>query len=379
MAGSNRATVTESEPSTAEIVASSSQTGSSFTGENGTKKKCLRGGYTCCVPGCYSNTKRDKELSFHKFPRDIATRERWKNAIKRKDFIPSEQHRVCSKHFESGTKKGLTDVPAIFPLLPQPKFRKAPKKREPLPPPPLPKRKMSIPPPKPLTEALKEEVTFFCGVVRNLHAENFKMEVEKFGLTHFAGSDADIKFYTGFPNYSTLTSFYEFLQPAVTQLNYWGSNYIEDRPFGIEKRGPSRKLKPIDELFLVLCRMRCNVLEKDLGNRFGLDCSTISRILTTWINFLYYTLKQLPIWASLKVVNETMPECFKAHYPCTRVIIDCTELFIQMPSSFRAQSQTYSTYKSHNTAKGLIGIAPSGFVTFISNLYGGHLSDKKIT
>ena len=36
-------------------------------------------------------------------------------------------------------------------------------------------------------------------------------------------------------------------------------------------------------------------------------------------------------------------------------------------------------YKSHNTAKGLIGIAPNGFGSFISNLYGGHISDKKIT
>ena len=50
-----------------------------------------------------------------------------------------------------------------------------------------------------------------------------------------------------------------------------------------------------------------------------------------------------------------------------------------MPSSFRAQSQTYSSYKSHNTAKGLIGIAPNGFVSFISNLYGGNISDKKVT
>lgn len=79
---------------------------------------------------------------------------------------------------------------------------------------------------------------------------------------------------------------------------------------------------------------------------------------TTWINFLYHTLKQLPIWPSSKVVQETMPACFKEHYPNTRVILDCTEIFIQMPSSFRAQSQTYSSYKSHNTAKGLIGIAP---------------------
>ena len=48
---------------------------------------------------------------------------------------------------------------------------------------------------------------------------------------------------------------------------------------------------------------------------------------------------------------------------------DCTELFIEMPSS----------YKSNNTAKGLVGTAPSGSVTFISCLYGGHISDKNIT
>ena len=35
--------------------------------------------------------------------------------------------------------------------------------------------------------------------------------------------------------------------------------------------------------------------------------------------------------------------------------------------------------KSHNTAKGLIGIAPSGFVTFVSHLYGRRISDKVIT
>ena len=66
-----------------------------------------------------------------------------------------------------------------------------------------------------------------------------------------------------------------------------------------------------------------------------------------------------------------MPACFKANYPATPNIIDCTEeLFIEMSPSFRAQSQTYSSYKSHNTAKGLVGIPPSGIVTFISCLCG---------
>ena len=38
----------------------------------------------------------------------------------------------------------------------------------------------------------------------------------------------------------------------------------------------------------------------------------------------------------------------------------------------------YSHYKSHVTYKGLLGIAPSEGITFISQLYDGSISDKEI-
>ena len=98
----------------------------------------------------------------------------------------------------------------------------------------------------------------------------------------------------------------------------------------------------------------------------------------TWVDLLFSRLNQLPIWATRETVNQTMPESFKYDYPYTRIILDCTEIFIEKPSCFRVQAETYSTYKSHNTAKGLVGIAPNGAVTFISDLYGGHVSDCKI-
>ena len=50
-----------------------------------------------------------------------------------------------------------------------------------------------------------------------------------------------------------------------------------------------------------------------------------------------------------------------------------------MPSSGGSQSETYSSYKHHNTAKSLIGIAPSGMITFVSDLYAGRLSGRTIT
>ena len=38
----------------------------------------------------------------------------------------------------------------------------------------------------------------------------------------------------------------------------------------------------------------------------------------------------------------------------------------------------YSDYKSHDTFKGLICISPSGWITFVSQLYPGRISDKEI-
>ena len=51
--------------------------------------KTLKGGYTCCVPGCYYNTKKNRELSFHNSQEKLV-KERWINAIKRKAFVPTD-------------------------------------------------------------------------------------------------------------------------------------------------------------------------------------------------------------------------------------------------------------------------------------------------
>lgn len=98
----------------------------------------------------------------------------------------------------------------------------------------------------------------------------------------------------------------------------------------------------------------------------------------TWINFMYLRLGVINIWPSREVVDTTSPENFKAKYKSTRVIIDCTEVRCQMPSSLQLNGELFSTYKNHTTLKGLIGISPSGAVTFVGQLYTGSISDREI-
>ena len=85
-------------------------------------------------------------------------------------------------------------------------------------------------------------------------------------------------------------------------------------------------------------------------------------------------------WPDRDDLYLTMPQCFKYSFGNkTTVIIDCFEIFIDRPSNLLARAQTYSSYKSHNTVKVLVGITPQGTVSFVSKAWAGGTSDKFLT
>ena len=144
------------------------------------------------------------------------------------------------------------------------------------------------------------------------------------------------------------------------------------------KPGPRPKLNSIEQLFLFLSWLRLGSSLKHTAWLFGLPKSTVSRYIITWTNFIYFKLGCVPIWPTKEAIVKTMLNCFKETYPNTRVIIDCTELFCQKPSSLTIQSSLFSHYKHHITYKGLVGISPSGAITFVSELFDGSISDVEI-
>lgn len=73
-----------------------------------------------------------------------------------------------------------------------------------------------------------------------------------------------------------------------------------------------------------------------------------------------------------------MPAEF-AEFATTRIILDCTDLFIQQRSAMLAQSETWSDYKQHNTRKLLVRVTLNGQMTFLSDLWGGQVSNKQIS
>ena len=359
-----------------------------------------------------------------------------------KEFKIGHGTKVCSLHFRREDIRKSSNgrayvaaggVPSRFAWsVPSPRKRKAPPKRHPL----LPKKKLSsqaelVSETDTMAESLSESTSTASNSNSNRNAEpndtDLEFDVRKkieeieqellklrqentelkkkldeaekqheaisarlFSLEGFT-SDADINFYTGLPNYATFRALFNFLNPGEDGENirprstlkdvpedFYDADSEEEENVTTVKKGRPRKLKPVEEFFVVLCRLRRGFSERHLAHLYGVAQSTISRLFVPWINFMYLKFGQVCIWPSKSVVQATMPADFKEKFPSTRVIIDCTEVFCEMPSSLLLNSELFSSYKNHVTLKGLVGISPSGGITFVSQLYTGSISDREI-
>ena len=121
-----------------------------------------------------------------------------------------------------------------------------------------------------------------------------------------------------------------------------------------------------NKLFLTLVKLKHNFTCRVLGVMFDVAGSTAAETFRFMIALMHRVLHQIKIW----------PTDYDQNLPV--VIVDCTELKIARPSNPTLQSQTYSTYKSTNTVKILIGITPRGAISFVSDAYSGSASDQQV-
>lgn len=183
----------------------------------------------------------------------------------------------------------------------------------------------------------------------------------KFTQQSFENNEEKTRFYTGLPNFLVLMQIFRLCEPDIIC-------------------SPLSVLSKFEQFMLVLLRLRLNFPLKDLAFRFNISLSTASRVWHKLIDILHDNLEFLLEWPERHVLRDTMPMAFREAFGCkVSVILDCFEVFIERPSNLLAQAQTWSNYKHHHTVKFLIGVAPQGFVTFISVAWGGRVSDKELT
>ena len=396
----------------------------------------------CVVKGCNNRSGKSATTKFHSFPlKNKALLQKWLRVIPLKCKNINMHTRICSAHFNGGIKS-RNDTPSLFPAQPvsNPAHRKAIKYSAAFPrrwPKTITKIRHdhTYALPARCATTIKEETVINAqscltvigsidvlpkcrkcshiatntnnstcdvaistesvttrdisigteilshdiGISAAVNTRDVGVEAKLFfSIDQICDNSNLVKFYTGFCDFRTFQIAFTFLGEAVHCLHYWGSFGVSS-DLMLDGRGAPRKLTPMNDFFLVLCRLRCGLLEVDLAHRFGISQSTVSRILITWINFLFFKFKELSIWPEKQQIQQYLPSSFKEKYPTTRCIIDATEVFIQMPSNPTAQQLTFSSYKNHNTFKALVVVTPTGAISFISSLYGGNISDRELT
>ena len=234
---------------------------------------------------------------------------------------------------------------------------------------------------------LEQEIDELKRQLQDTQRRNDALNKRLFTFENLKSVDSNAAFYSGFQTWDAFMAVFEYLDPGERgeNISLWRSStditsdYSEDQTDELlTKKGRARSLKPLDEFFMVMCRLRQGFPEDHLANFFNVSTPTVRRILITWVNFMYFKFGQINIWPSREIIRTTMPESFKSKYKSTRVIIDCTEIRCQMPSSLQLNGELFSSYKNHTTLKGLVGISPGGAIIFISQLYTGSISDREI-
>ena len=82
-------------------------------------------------------------------------------------------------------------------------------------------------------------------------------------------------------------------------------------------------------------------------------------------------------WQTKKQIAKLLPDCFK-YYPDTRIIIIFLELPVQSPSKQSEQKDFYSHHQRRHTVKFMMGIAPNGFISFVTKVYPGSVCNSVI-
>ncbi|XP_076621599.1 uncharacterized protein LOC143342003 [Colletes latitarsis] len=140
----------------------------------------------------------------------------------------------------------------------------------------------------------------------------------------------------------------------------------------------SIRIEDQSKIIMTLMKLKHNIsysILKVLFTRYSI--ASCRQIILNIIDILYDCLKEAIYFPNKDEISKNIPICFN-NFKVGRVVLDCTEIFIQKPKNLCCQISIYSQYKHRYSIEYMTGVTPGGLICFISNTYGGRTSDNVI-
>ena len=248
----------------------------------------------CCAVDCKNRRGDSPGVKFFRAQRkDRAKSFAWAKAINRKDsngdlWMPGKHEYICSEHFIDGKHSSDINAPNYQPTIFSTHEVKVPKSA---------------------FERRQRKVK--KSAVKKIPKDRIYHSITLQILT----DDKKCRQMCGIPK-GLFELSYEFLNQGT-----------DDNFLNLEKIS----LYDRDQLAIYFIKLKTGCTFSQIGIMFGgIDRRIVSKIFSHILDKHYEVVKHMVWWYSRKEVDETMPPEFKKLYPKTRVILDATEIKIQV-------------------------------------------------
>lgn len=102
---------------------------------------------------------------------------------------------------------------------------------------------------------------------------------------------------------------------------YWSSGLLTLLEPQVKTRSCESGTSLIDELFMVLKKLRLCIPIDDIANQKDLSPSTVSRIFHKWLNVMCRELSCLIAWPDKETLRLNMPKSFRKHYSRVTIVL----------------------------------------------------------
>ena len=130
-----------------------------------------------------------------------------------------------------------------------------------------------------------------------------------YGEAAFVDNNEKVLDYTGLPSWKVLLALLTYVCPKIASM--------------------SQSMSAFQLLIMILMRLRLKLSGQDLGYRFALHKSSVSRLFSQMIDVMCSVLKPLIYWPDRDVLRQTLPMDFRKHCPNCTVIIDCSRFLLK--------------------------------------------------